>query len=76
MTKKAFLIAYRDELKKTYPWAKDVAKIIQFMANVEITITTDKNCWNHDGECKERACEAIGLPKKATLKALRDLPNE
>ena len=75
MNKTRFLVMYRDELNKRYPWAQDEAKLSRFMASVTETINgTGPGTWNHEGEAVTAAWRAIGGKGKPTKKALRELP--
>lgn len=72
MTKDKFLLHYRDELEKRYPWAQDKARLDRFMQSVTDTLS-GQNTWNHDGEAVTRAWHIIGGKGKPTKKALREL---
>jgi len=74
MSRTAFLAAYRAQLIALYPWAKDTARLDRFMSAVELTISTARNEWDHDGDAVTAAWHAIGGKGKPTLKALRSLP--
>lgn len=72
MNKQKFLTEYRAQLKATWPWAADEAKLDRFMASCEATLN-GANTWNHDGDTVKATWRAIGGKGKPTLKALRAL---
>lgn len=73
MSRTAFLSAYRAALVALYPWAADVAKLERFMSACEVTLSTTRATWNHDGDAVTSAWRSIGGKGKPTLKALRAL---
>ena len=68
-----FLTAYCKQLVNTYPWARDDAKLIPFLAAVSATLDGD-DTWIHDGAATQAAWRDIGGKGKVTLAALRALP--
>lgn len=74
MTKNAFYREYQAALEQHYPWAQDRDRLAKFLGSVKTTLETDRDSWDHHGECINKAWHAIGGKGKPTLKALRALP--
>lgn len=75
MTKKAFLIAFKAELVARYPWAKDEAKLKNFMGKVAESLSGESPGWIVEGKAVEAAWSSIGGAGKPTLKKLVALPD-
>lgn len=76
MTRQKFLAEYRFVVLREHEWAKDEAKLDRFMASVERTISTTAKTWVHDTPTVQRAWRSLGMEGRASLKALRALPDE
>ena len=72
--KQAFLDSYRAALLANYPWACNTGKLDHFMTSVERTLRTEAKTWNHDGPSVLKAYRAVGGKGRATLTALRSMP--
>lgn len=73
MTRANFLREYEKNLKSTYAWAADAAKLERFMASCKNTVEGGVG-WSHEGPAITAAWRAVGGKGKPTLKALRALP--
>jgi hypothetical protein len=74
--KEAFIDALRQKLVAKYDWASDAARRQRFLEGVRVTIETDSNRVNLDGECMLAAYREIGGKGKLTYKGLRALCRE
>lgn len=78
-TREAFLAVYRYALsdpENGHPWARDLAKLENYMASVAATVSGERNSWNADGDLAFWAFREIGCKGRYTLEALRALPVE
>lgn len=73
MTRDEFLRAYKTQLRNTYLWAKDQAKLGRYMSSVVNTLD-GANSWSCDGTALNLAYAMAGGTGKPTLKVLRALP--
>ena len=73
-TKQAFLALLRSELIARYDWTKDTAKLDYFMQGAAWTLRSHEECVIISSVSFEAAWQKLGMTRKLTLRALRNLP--
>lgn len=69
--RRAYMAAYKHELRARFAWAEDQEKLLRFLHAVRDTLKGRANVWQPSGDAAVAAWHAIGMTGRPTLKQMR-----